>query len=91
MHNPKHPSVTYLEPDAIAKVWRDESARPRLDAQGYTLTEGSPLPYMVRLRCDNRPRRVRLIQVSNNGSAFVIVGGRRLFLTAHQALALRGF
>jgi len=80
----------YLAPDAIVACWRDDSARPRLDAYGYTVKAGSPTPYMVRLRVDNRPRRVMVIQFSNAGSAFVTVKGKRLFLKAHHEEALRG-
>jgi len=80
----------YLAPDAIVSAWRDDSAHPRLDAYGYTVKAGSPTPYMVRLSCDNRPRRVMVLQFSNAGSAFVTVKGRRLFLKAHHEESLRG-
>ena len=81
----------YLAPDAIVSAWRDDSARPRLDAYGYTVKAGSPTPYMVRLRVDNRPRRVMVLQFSNAGSAFVTVKGQRLFLKGHHEESLRGF
>lgn len=68
-------TVTYLDPARVSQV-RESDPPPNRSATGY----GSKIPIGYELLIDRRWYRVYVVQYSNAGSAYVKVGGKRLFL-----------
>jgi len=66
---------TYLDESRVTGAKRTPAPRRR-SASGY----GRKLPTSWMLEVDGRWRRVYVMQWSNAGSAYVVVGGEELFL-----------
>lgn len=67
--------IDYLNESQVADVRRGEAPR-HYSASGY----GNKIPTQWEIKIGSRWHRVYVIQWSNAGSAYVIVGGKRLFL-----------
>lgn len=64
----------------IAEAKHDDSARPRLTRDGYTVRAGSPTGTLIRLQGETRWRRVMVWCFSNSGTRFVRVKGECLIV-----------
>ena len=72
--------INYLENEKITEKKRTDAPRWGMTADGYTLRSGAPTCWMIRLQGEKTFRRVMCIQMSNAGSCFIKVKGKRLYL-----------
>lgn len=72
--------ILHLTDDSIEEARQTDTPRWGMTVYGYTKRSGAPTSWLVRLKGENRWRRLMIYQFSNAGSVFLRVKGEVLFV-----------